>query len=145
MKIKQTILNLFSVCRLAGVLMIVLSFSMLSTKAQQKKQAAIPYEQVDQKPAFPGGYQALYQYLAKELKYPEADRKARTSGKVVLSFVVDEAGKVRDVEVVKSVSKALDAEAVRVLAASPQWNPGKLNNEPISVSYQLPVTFNAGS
>lgn len=62
-----------------------------------------------------GGRLGLKSLLKNEMNYPESELKNKIEGKVVLSFIVDkETGIPRDLKVVKSVSKELDNEAIRL-------------------------------
>ena len=62
-------------------------------------------------------------------------------GRVMVDFVIEKDGKVTDVRVVKSVSPELDAEAVKVVSASPKWKPGRRAGEKVRVSMTIPVEF----
>ena len=62
-------------------------------------------------------------------------------GRVVVDFIIDKDGKVTDVRVVKGVSPELDAEAVKVVSASPKWKPGRLAGDKVRVSMNIPVEF----
>ena len=57
----------------------------------------------------------VYQYL----KYPQEAVRDGIQGRVMVEFVINKDGKVSDVRVVKGVSPELDAEAVKVVSASP--------------------------
>lgn len=92
-------------------------------------------------PEFPGGMAALQTFLMENVRYPEAAFNSGTQGQVILAFIITENGKVSDVKVKKSVSTELDAEAIRVIAAMPDWKPGTKNGEPQNMELQLPVTF----
>ena len=59
----------------------------------------------------------------------------------MVEFVINKDGKISDVKVVKSVSDELDAEAMKVVAASPKWKPGKINGERVRCSMTIPVEF----
>jgi TonB family protein len=92
-------------------------------------------------PSFPGGNDALMNFLSRELKYPEEAKAKGIEGKVYVEFAVDETGKVKDVAVKKGVHPLLDAEAVRVVSLMPNWNPGTENGKPVSMSMVLPIAF----
>ena len=62
-------------------------------------------------------------------------------GRVMVEFIVEKDGKLSDVHVVKGVSEELDAEAVKVVAASPKWKPARLNGEKVRCSMTIPVEF----
>lgn len=79
----------------------------------------------------------VYQYL----KYPEKALQEGVQGRVMVDFIVEKDGKVTDVRVVKGVSPELDAEAIKVVSASPKWKPGRLAGEKVRVSMTIPVEF----
>ena len=99
------------------------------------------YSSVEQMPQFPGGEAALMKYLQENVKYPPKAAKDSIQGRVVVKFVVDSLGYVGVVRVVRSVSKDLDAEAVRVVKTLPRFAPGRMFGKAVNVWYTLPVTF----
>ena len=92
-------------------------------------------------PEFPGGPGALYEFLARNLQYPEKARKNSIQGRVIASFVVEKDGSISNARVVKSVDSQLDAEALRVINSMPKWNPGRQDGEAVRVKYTVPVSF----
>jgi protein TonB len=96
---------------------------------------------VEQQPDFPGGMEALYKYLGKELRYPASMRDANIQGKIFVQFVVSKTGKITNVKIARGLSPAGDEEAIRVVEKMPNWIPGKQNGVPVSVTYILPITF----
>lgn len=125
------------------------------TPQTQAKLAAAPKKQsksqgedigkvftvVEQLPEFPGGAQELYQYLARNIKYPKSAKERKVQGRVISQFVVRKDGSITDVKVVKGVDAELDAEAVRVISGMPKWQPGMQKGEAVDVKYTIPVTF----
>lgn len=95
---------------------------------------------VDQMPEYPGGNEALQEYISLNLKYPALKE---VSGKVFVSFVVDKKGKVTDVMVKNEVDPALSKEAIRLVKAMPLWTPGKLEGKAVNVQMNLPIYFKA--
>ncbi len=116
-----------------------------AAEAIQKAAGDAPVEEavVTVKPTFNGGdANSFMKYVHENIVYPEAATANNESGKVIVSFVVDATGKVGNVKVLKSVSEALDAEAVRVVSGSPDWTPGQnADGVAVPVCYRLPVTF----
>ena len=92
-------------------------------------------------PDFPGGINGLMTYLQQNVKYPESAEKKKEEGRVVVQFVIKKDGSLTDVKVVRNVSSALDAEALRVVKAMPKWKPGMHKGKPVQVKYDLPVSF----
>ena len=118
----------------------------LSKQAEEKDKVKnrgkdFVFDVVEKMPSFPGGHQALFDYLEKNIKYPAKAVKNKTQGRVIVQFIVDEKGNLSDIKVVKSVEPYLDAEAVRVVKSMPRWNPGMQNGKAVKVRYTLPVTF----
>lgn len=102
----------------------------------------LPYTSVEVKPTFNGGdAEDFVKYVQKNLKYPASALENQEEGRVTVNFVVDQNGKVKNAKVVKGVSSALDAEALRVVSNSPDWTPGKQGGNTVPVTYSIPVVF----
>ena len=104
---------------------------------------AIPFQQVAQKPGFNGGdANEFSKYVAQNVVYPESCRQSKIEGRVTLEFTVTETGKVADIKILRGVNDDLDREAVRVIAQSPLWTPGRdENGKVVPVKYTFPVIF----
>ena len=100
-----------------------------------------PFLVVEERPSFPGGEQAFYTFISKNMEYPHSAVRRGVEGKVFLQFVVEKDGTLTDIKVIKGIGPACDAEAVRVLRESPQWNPGKQRGQAVRVQMVLPVNF----
>jgi TonB family protein len=98
-------------------------------------------EFVEQMPEFPGGEEALFAYIQKNLKYPQQAVDANATGRVTINFVVNDDGSITDVKLARGIGYGLDEEAIRVVRGLPKWNPGKLNGKKVRVAYSLPITF----
>ena len=118
-----------------GVVAVSVKVPAKSTEEQE------PFDMVEQMPEFPGGVQALMQFLYENIRYPEAALTAGKQGRVVVQFVVEADGTVSSAKVVRSISEDLDAEALRVVNAMPRWTPGKHKGKAVRVKYTLPVSF----
>ncbi len=98
-------------------------------------------EIVETMPAFPGGNAALMKYLSENVHYPDSCVKEKIQGRVVVEFVVNEDGHISDAEVMRSVDPLLDAEALRVVSAMPNWIPGELDGKSTKSTYFLPINY----
>lgn len=96
---------------------------------------------VEEMPSFPGGDQALLEYMAKNTKYPPLARENGLQGIVVVTFVVDEKGNINNVQVLRGIGGGCDEEAIRVVKSMPAWKPGKQRGMPVRVQYNLPFRF----
>lgn len=93
------------------------------------------------KPTYPGGVDSLVNDIYGKIYYPELARENGIEGMVVIYFIVDKNGKVKNVRVQRSVHPILDKEALRVVLEMKRWEPGKLIYEDQFVSYNLPIKF----
>lgn len=106
-----------------------------------KEEETKVFDVVEQMPQFPGGPNALFEYLSKNIKYPVVAEENGIQGRVIVTFVVERDGSITDVKVAKSVDPSLDKEAMRVVKSMPHWIPGKQNGSAVRVKYTVPVTF----
>ena len=96
---------------------------------------------VEEMPEFPGGMDAMIQWIAQQMKYPEKAKKDGIQGVVYVGYVVNKAGKVESVEVERSAHPLLDAEAVRVVSEMPAWTPGTQRGKAVDVKLVIPIKF----
>jgi TonB family protein len=100
------------------------------------------YSKAEQMPEYPGGQNALSNYIENNINYPQDAVDQNTEGTVNVSFVVDEKGKVIDpVATGKSTGSGLDDEAVKVIKQMPAWKPGLVKGKPVKTRLSLPITF----
>ncbi|MBR5925233.1 MAG: TonB family protein [Bacteroidales bacterium] len=104
----------------------------------------VAFGDCDTKPSFfgvsdPSFFLSRWVYVY--LRYPQYAIDNGIRGRVQVSFVIDEKGKVRDVQVVKGVHPSLDNEAIRVIEASPDWKPGLMNGKPVRSQLSLYIEF----
>lgn len=92
-------------------------------------------------PIYLGGHEALMKYIQQNIKYPKEAQAKGIQGRVVVQFVVNKDGSISDAKVVKAVDPQLDAEALRVVNAMPNWTPGKNKGEPVNTRFTIPVVF----
>lgn len=92
-------------------------------------------------PEYPGGLQALMQFLGDNITYPDECVKNKIQGRVIVRFTVFKDGMVGNIKTTNPVHPLLDAEAMRVVSIMPRWTPGSLDGVPVNVWYSLPVSF----
>jgi TonB family protein len=100
-----------------------------------------PVYGVEKMPQFPGGENALMEFIGNNLHYPKEAAEVGVQGRVTIRFVVTKTGKVSDITVIRGLNPACDAEAARVIRLMPNWIPGSQEGKPVSVYYTLPIVY----
>ncbi len=98
-------------------------------------------DEVEQMPQYPGGDKALMAYVTTNLKYPRASAEAGTQGRVIIRYVVQTDGSLSNIEVLRGLDPACDAEAIRIVESMPKWIPGKNKGKPVPVYFTLPIQY----
>ncbi|MBQ9363301.1 MAG: hypothetical protein IJT97_07790 [Bacteroidaceae bacterium] len=136
----------------------------VKTTAQQEKVQTTTAEHVDseefacaeQSPQFPGGDNALMDFIRKNMICPEEVEQSGIYGRVWITFVIMDDGTLTNFKPVKSnlkdslgiqckdsvIIKLCEKEAIRVCRLMPDWIPGSINGTPVKMRYTLPIKFN---
>ncbi len=128
------LMSLMAICCLTTVLA-------QKTVVSQKDQKEDPFNVVEDMPAFPGGMEAMIQFISSNIKYPADAKKQKVDGRVLVKFVVEKDGSITEVKVIKPAFPSLDAEAIRVVKAMPKWKPGYQNGKAVRVQFTMPINF----
>ncbi|TCD12701.1 energy transducer TonB [Pedobacter frigidisoli] len=124
------------------IFLALMGFAMLLNPAKAQDQEKIyDFVSIEKQPNFPGGMQKFYEYLGKEIKYPDKAKVAKTQGKVFLTFVVEKEGTLSGIEVIRGLTEETNNEAIRVIKNSPKWNPGIQKGKAVRVKYNIAVNF----
>ena len=110
--------------------------------ADAVEKEAIPFRLIEKKPTFNGGdANEFSKWVNSQLTYPAQAKADGVQGRVTLKFTIGSDGVLRDVKVLRGVREDLDAEAVRVISASPRWAPGEQDGKPVAVTFVFPVIY----
>jgi len=96
---------------------------------------------LDKEPRFPGGLQALMQYIHAHIHYPDNAFADNVQGVVTILFTVNKEGKATNAVVQKGIGKGCDEEALKLIDAMPLWSPGEYKGRKVDVLYRLPIHF----
>jgi TonB family protein len=112
-----------------------------ASNAAESQAKVFDFVSVDTPPQFPGGIEKFYAFVGKMIKYPKEAVDKQVQGKVFMSFIVEQDGSLNNIQIERRLGAGTDEEALRVLKASPHWNPGLKNNQPVRVKYNMPISF----
>ncbi len=113
----------------------------VKTLVEVEPEEKIEFLPIENQAAFPGGFEKLIEYLSENIKYPRQAANAGVSGKVFLSFIIDQNGEITNIEVLKGIGFGCDEEAKRVVAKMPNWKPGSQSGRPVKSRFNLPIAF----
>lgn len=103
------------------------------------------FTKTDIQPNFPGGLERFYEFLSRNVNYPQHERENNITGKVVTTFVVEKDGSIANVHVLRTPSMGLAEESLRVIRKSPKWIAGVYNGKPVRVKFTVPMGFSLGT
>ena len=89
-------------------------------------------------PEFPGGDEALKQYLCDSLRWPG---QCDVQGKVYIEFVVEKDGSLTNIQCKRNIVCGTGEEGDRLVRAMPRWKPGMVNGEPVRTLWTIPIIF----
>lgn len=109
-----------------------------------KKGETYRYTQKQANPEFTGGETAFAHFLIRNIRYPDQAKENNIQGKVYITFVVERDGEITEAKTVRSPSKEISDEGLRVINLSPKWVPGYLHGKPVRVQFTVPINFSLG-
>ena len=98
-------------------------------------------EFVEEEPDFPGGEEAMTDFIQENIEYPQSAVEKGEQGIVYVQFVVNADGSIEGTKVMRGVSSELDREAIKVIEKMPAWTPGKENGDAVRCKFTLPIHF----
>lgn len=111
-------------------------------KLEQRETAPVPATPADvyveAEPV--NGYEDLYAYFEKELKYP-SDVANAVEGDVAVTFVLNRNGKPEQIKFINSLGPEFDTEVIRVINNMPEWKPATQNGKPVPAKISQSFTF----
>jgi hypothetical protein len=84
-----------------------------------------------------GDLNKFYDYIVKNFNTKTVEKK----GQLIFSFTINDKGEVKNIRVVKDLGGTSALEVIRVLRASPKWEPAKRGGKPVSIDVKLPMNF----
>lgn len=99
------------------------------------------YTYTESVPEFPGGESQMLAFITRNFNYPVTALRDRVEGKVIVSYVVQNDGKIGNVQVKQGVRWDLDQEIVRIITSMPEWVPGYQNGKAVHVAYNVPINL----
>lgn len=88
-----------------------------------------------------GGNGNFRDYIKENMKYPQSGLESNIKGTVKLKFTVERNGSISNMEVLKSMGKDFDQEAIRLITNGPSWEPAKENDSTVVKEVKVKIRF----
>lgn len=95
------------------------------------------YTVVEQMPEFPGGELEMQKFIFINLKMPKEEDSQYCFSPYV-RFIVTQKGDIRNIGIKKTDCPLSDSLA-KVVKSMPRWIPGRYNNKPVDVYFNLSI------
>lgn len=96
---------------------------------------------VEEQAEFPGGMEAMYAYIQKNLIYPEKAKEKGIEGRVFVQFVIEKDGSISNVKILRGIGGGCDEAAKEMVEKMPKWKPGTQKGKPVRCQFNLPINF----
>jgi len=116
------------------------------------------FQVVEQMPRFPGceeladessrkncAKKKMLEFIYKNIRYPKSAQKAGVEGTVVIRFIIDREGAIRNATITRDIGGGCGEEALKTVQLMPNWIPGKQKGKRVNVYFNLPVKFKLDS
>ena len=96
---------------------------------------------VENMPEYPGGFDAMFDFINANLVYPQEAIDAGIEGRVFVGFVVEKDGSVSSIKLLRGIGYGCDEAAMDVVRKMPKWKPGRHNGISVRTRMNVPVSF----
>lgn len=113
------------------------------------------YTEVDVPPLFEGcdddlisatqrrdcSLERIGKFINQHITYPDSAKAHQTEGMVLTKFIVDTAGNISQIELLRDLGDGCGKEAMRILRLMPRFAPARKDGKPVSCYMTLPFRF----
>lgn len=99
------------------------------------------YMEAEIAPEFPGGLDAMFDFMRKNVNYPEEAREKNMEGTVIVNCIIEKDGTISNIKTYQSRGDLLDEEVIRVIRMMPKWSSGMNKGEVVRTMMYIPMRF----
>lgn len=91
-------------------------------------------------PRFPGGNDALQEYIIKHLQFSAITDFSEKS-KIYVSFLVKTNGEIADIKIDRGINQEIDQKVIEAILNMPRWDPADINGSIYATYVRIPITI----
>lgn len=131
-------------------IILIFSFFVLHVNAQKSKDRIVNTQQITkegdsvyQAADFPGGIEEWARFVERNItpQTPGLHNAPAGTYTVTAGFIIDTAGNVTEVQIVKDPGYGTAKDVKRLLSRSPKWLPATINGKPVSFRQKENFTY----
>jgi len=84
-----------------------------------------------------GGIEKFHNYVVQNFDAKTVEKE----GHILYEFTINEKGEVKNIKILRDLGTSSALELIRVLRASPKWQPALRGGKPISITLKMPLNF----
>lgn len=96
---------------------------------------------IEDNPEFPGGYEAMCEYIKTHLTYPQTAIDYKVEGKVYIQCFVETDGSLTNIRCLRDIGHGCGEAAIEVVKGMPKWKPGRQKGTVVRMQYTIPISF----
>jgi hypothetical protein len=96
---------------------------------------------VDNTPEYPGGSEALTEFISSKAIYPKEYCDRNIQGKVFIQFIIDTSGLVTNPKVLRGIDPTLDSISISIVNSMPKWKAATQEGKPVNFKFLLPLKY----
>ena len=85
--------------------------------------------------------EALSKYVQDNLNYPQQAIDKNETARVLVEFVIDKSGQIRDAKLKREEKEYFKEAALKVITEMPKWKTGLKNGKYVNTRVVLPIIF----
>jgi len=91
--------------------------------------------------SYPGGYPAMFEFIKKNLLYPQEAYFKKVEGTVFIKTLISESGKLEEISIYSGVGFGCNEEALRIVKKMPIWEPAQHDGVAVKRKLIIPIAF----
>lgn len=100
--------------------------------------------QVQEKASFPGGEEAMDQFIKDNMDIPDIAFDEAESGTVLVTFTVEKNGTLSNIQIAskRKIGYGVEEAAIEVIKKMPRWKPALQRDKPARMAFTKPIRLN---